>query len=78
MSASTGNGGVNWRGIGAVNAYGYYTLAWTNTGLYSGGNHHIHAVVDIDGNGTNWYSTGQAGSGPGIRYLQHQLPRPTA
>jgi hypothetical protein len=64
-----GNGGTSWRGIGAVDGYGYYTLAWTNSGLYSGGNHQIHAAVDIDGNGTNWYSTGEAGSGPGVRYL---------
>jgi hypothetical protein len=62
-------GGGNWHGIGGVDAYGYYTLAFTNTGLYSAGNHQIHAAVDIDGNGTNFYSTGQAGSGYGIKYL---------
>jgi hypothetical protein len=61
------NGGPNWRGIGAVDAYGYYTLAWTNTGLCSGDNHQVHAAVDIDGNGTNFYVTGESGS-IGIKY----------
>ena len=31
VTASAGNGGNQWRGIGAVDAYGYYTLVWTNT-----------------------------------------------
>ncbi len=61
--------GPNWRGIGGVDAYGYYTLFWTNTGLYSGGNHQVHGAVDVDGNGTNFYSTGEAGSGFGVKYL---------
>jgi len=65
IGAQNGN---QWRGIGAVDAYGFYTLTWTNTGLYSGGNHQIHAALDIDGNGTNYYTTGEAGSGPGVRY----------
>ncbi len=61
-------GGANWHGIAYVDAYGYYTLAYTNTGLYSGGNHQVHGSVDIDGNGTNFYATGEAGSGNGIKY----------
>lgn len=61
-------GSANWHGIAEVNAYGYYTLNWTNTGLYSAGGHQVHGAVDIDGNGTNWYTTGQAGSGYGIKY----------
>ena len=68
VSASGGNGGNQWRGIGTVDAYGYYTLAYTNTGLYSGGLHQIHAAVDLDGTGTNFYSVGQAGNGPGVKY----------
>jgi len=63
------NGGVNWRGVGVVDAYGYYSLNYTNTGLYSGGGHQVHTVVDIDGSGTNFYATGQAGSGAGLKYL---------
>ena len=62
-------GSGNWHGIAGVDAYGYYTLAFTNTGLYSAGNHQVHGAVDIDGNGTNFYSTGQAGAGFGIKYL---------
>lgn len=58
----------NWRGIAEVNAYGYYAVVWTNTGLYSGGNHQVHAAVDMDGNGTNFYTAGQAGAGAGIKY----------
>jgi hypothetical protein len=61
-------GGNQWRGIGAVDAYGYYTLAYTNNGLYSGGGHQIHAAVDMDGNGTNFYAAGEAGSGFGVKY----------
>jgi hypothetical protein len=68
VSYSSGNGGNAWRGIAEVDAYGYYTLSWTNTGLYSGGNHQVHCAVDVDGNGTNWYTTGEAGGGDGIKY----------
>lgn len=63
------NGGANWRGVADIDGYGAYTLAYTNTGLYSGGNHQIHGAVDIDGTGTNFYTTGQAGSGNGIKYV---------
>jgi hypothetical protein len=61
-------GSSNWRGIAGVDAYGYYTLSWTNNGLYSGGNHQVHAAVDIDGSGTNFYTAGEAGSGAGVKY----------
>jgi hypothetical protein len=63
-----GNGGNNWRGIGAVDAYGYYMLVWTNSGLYSGGNHQFHGATDLNGSGTNFYTTGEAGSGNGLKY----------
>jgi hypothetical protein len=68
VTVSAGNGGNQWRGIGTVNAYGYYTLAWTNSGLYSQGNHTVHSAFDIDGNGINFYTAGQAGGGNGIKY----------
>jgi len=61
-------GSANWHGIGGVDAYGYYTLFYTNTGLYSAGNHQIHGAVDLNGSGTNFYTTGQAGSGNGIKF----------
>jgi hypothetical protein len=67
VEAFPGTGGPDWRGIASINAYGYYTLNFTNSGLYSGGNHQIHSAVDIDGNGTNFYTTGEAGSG-GVKY----------
>ena len=63
------NGGPNWRGVGEVDAYGLYSLVYTNTGLYSGGFHQIHSAVDVDGNGTNFYATGEAGGGNGLKYL---------
>ncbi len=63
-----GNGGNIWRGIATVDAFGNYTMNWTNTGLYSGGNHQFHAVIDIDGNETNYYTTGEAGSQNSIKY----------
>ena len=60
-------GGVTIRGIGAVNGLGYYTLALTNIGLYSGGNHFIHSAASTDGL-TNFWTTGEA-SGAGIKYI---------
>jgi hypothetical protein len=63
-----GNGGNDWRGIGTVDAFSTYQLAWTNSGLYSGGHHQIHSAVDIDGNATNYYTCGEAGSGNAIKY----------
>ncbi|MGA2246651.1 MAG: hypothetical protein ABSH48_16790 [Verrucomicrobiota bacterium] len=63
------NGGLNWRGVAEVNSYGYYSLLYTNTGLYSEGFHQIHSAVDIDGNETNFYSTGEAGGGNGLKFL---------
>jgi len=68
VSESGGNGGNTWRGIGVVDAFGNYSLAWTNTGLYSGGNHQFHSAVDIDGYATNYYTCGEAGSGNAIKY----------
>jgi hypothetical protein len=62
------NGGDDWRGIATVDAFGYYTMNWTNTGLYSGGNHQFHSAIDIDGNATNYYTTGEAGSVNSIKY----------
>ncbi|MGD0263316.1 MAG: immunoglobulin domain-containing protein, partial [Verrucomicrobiota bacterium] len=56
-----GNGGNDWRGIATVDSFGYYSLVWTNSGLYSGGNHQFHGAVDIDGNATNYYTAGEAG-----------------
>jgi hypothetical protein len=55
------NGGANWRGIGLVNAFGQYSLGFTNTGLYSGGNHTARSAVTLDG--TNFWTTGQPSSG---------------
>jgi hypothetical protein len=64
----SGNGGNNWRGIATVDSFGYYSLVWTNSGLYSGGNHQFHGAVDIDGNATNYYTVGEAGSVNAIKY----------
>jgi hypothetical protein len=63
-----GNGGNNWRGIAEVDSFGYYSLIWTNSGLYSGGFHQIHSAADLDGNGTNFYTTGEAGGGNAVKY----------
>ena len=62
-------GSGNWHGIGGVDAYGYYSMFFTNTGLYSAGGHQVHGAADLYGTGTNFYSTGEAGSGFGIKYL---------
>lgn len=63
-----GNGGDDWRGIATVDAFGNYGLVWTNSGLYSGGNHQFHSAVDIDGNATNYYTAGEAGSINAVKY----------
>ncbi len=61
-------GGANYvRGIYTVNAYGYPTLAYTNYGLYSGGNHEIRSALTLDG--TNFWTTGEAGSVGGVKYV---------
>ncbi|HTB84759.1 MAG TPA: immunoglobulin domain-containing protein [Candidatus Sulfotelmatobacter sp.] len=57
--------GAYWRGIGLINAYGIYSLAYTNTGLYSQGNHTIRSAVTLDG--TNFWTTGQA-NGNAVKY----------
>ena len=49
------------RGMATIDAFGIYSLAYTNCGFYSGGNHTICSMVTLDG--TNFWTTGQAGSG---------------
>jgi hypothetical protein len=60
-------GGPNWRGIGSVNAFGSYSLVYTNTGIYASGNHQFHSAVTLDQ--TNYWTTGEAGSGQSIKYV---------
>jgi hypothetical protein len=60
-------GNVTVRGIGAVNGLGYYALALTNIGLYSGGKHSLRSAASTDGL-TNFWTAGQA-SGAGIKYI---------
>ena len=52
---------ANWRGLATIDAFGIYSLAYTNFGLYSGGTHTICSMVTLDG--TNFWTTGQAGAG---------------
>jgi hypothetical protein len=62
------NQAANIRGIAAVNALGFYQLAYTNSGLYSGGNIFFRSVCSDDGLVSFW-TTGAA-STPGIKYVQ--------
>src|ERR1700722_791699 len=55
-----------WRGLATVDAFGVYTLAYTNSGLYSAGNKLIRDMVTLDG--TNFWTTGAAGSGT-VKYV---------
>jgi hypothetical protein len=55
------NVNTGWRGLATIDAFGIYSLAYTNYGLYSGGNHTICSMVTLDG--TNFWTTGAAGSG---------------
>jgi hypothetical protein len=61
-----GNGGNSWRGLATINAYGTYAIVYTNSGLYSGGNHTIASMTTLDG--TNFWTTGQAGAGT-VKYV---------
>jgi len=63
---AAGNSEINWRGIGGVSAYGYYSLDYTNSGLYSGGNHTIHSATTLEG--VNFWTAGGAGS-DGIKFF---------
>jgi hypothetical protein len=56
----------NWRGIGGVSAYGYYSLIYTNAGLYSGGGHTIHSAATLEG--VNFWSAGLAQNN-GIKFF---------
>ena len=62
-------GGAYWRGLAMVAANGHYALAYTNSGLYSGGHHTIRSAASLEG--TNFWTTGQAGSG-GVKYVNSQ------
>ncbi len=66
VSVNGTNGGANWRGVGAVDAFGSYSTVYTNSGLDSGGNHQVHSAVTLDQ--TNYWVTGEAGSG-GLKYV---------
>lgn len=59
-------GGSFWRGLATINAYGIYSLMYTNSGFESGGNALMHAMVTPDG--TNFYITGEAGSA-GVKFV---------
>jgi hypothetical protein len=56
----------NWRGIGGISAYGYYSLIYTNAGLYSGGGHAIHSATTLEG--INFWSSGLAQNN-GIKFF---------
>ncbi|EEF57792.1 Immunoglobulin I-set domain protein [Pedosphaera parvula Ellin514] len=72
------DGGPYWRGLATVDASGRYTLASTNSGLYTGANgnsnsgvnHSIRGCVTTDG--TNFWTAGQAGAGGGVKCLNSQ------
>src|ERR1035438_7845257 len=53
--------GTSWRGLATINAYGIYSLAYTNSGLYSAGSQLIRGMVTLEG--TNFWTTGAAGAG---------------
>ena len=51
----------SWRGLATINAFGFYNLAYTNSGFYSGGNALIRDMYTLDG--TNFWTTGSASAG---------------
>jgi hypothetical protein len=55
------------RSIGAIDAFGFYTLAITNVGLY-GGSTVFRAAVSSDGL-LNFWTTGVASAGGGVKYV---------
>lgn len=72
------DGGPYWRGLATIDAFGHYALAYTNSGLYTGAsgssdsgvNHSIRGCVTTDG--TNFWTTGQAGAGGGVKCMNSQ------
>ena len=62
-------GGVTIRGIGAIDAYGYFTLALTNLGLYNAGTQ-FRSAVSSDGISQFW-TTGVASTVSGIKYVHN-------
>lgn len=72
------DGGPYWRGLATVSAAGHYTLAYTNSGLYTGAsgssdsgvNHSIRGCATTDG--INFWTTGQAGAGGGAKCMNSQ------
>jgi len=63
----TAGGSGNVRGIYTINAYGYYSLVFTNYGLYSGGPHFIRSAWTSDE--ISFWTTGSAGSSGGVKYV---------
>ena len=68
---ASGNSIINWRGLGGVSTYGYYSLDYTNAGLYTGGAHTIHSAVTLEG--VNFWTAGEAGS-DGIKFVSAEDP----
>jgi hypothetical protein len=62
---SGGNAIYNWRGVGSVSAYGNYSLVYTNSGLYSGGQG-IHSAATLEG--VNFWTTGLA-QNDGVKFF---------
>lgn len=67
---ATGSNSIYCRGLASVDAYGSYRLTYTNGGLYSGSPHSVRGTTTLDG--TNFWTTGQAGSSGGIKYINTQ------
>ena len=66
VNNDTAAGGSFWRGLATINAFGIYSLTYTNSGLEIGGNAFAHATVSQDN--TNFYVTGQA-STAGVKFI---------
>ena len=71
VTYSDGNNSDTWRGVGGISTYGYYTLDYTNSGLYSAGNHTIHSATTVES--VNFWSAGQAGTS-GIKFFNALNP----
>jgi len=55
------------RGLATLNAFGVYSLTYTNSGLEIGSNSLAHGAVTQDG--TNFYVTGVASNSAGVKFL---------
>ncbi|HWF18708.1 MAG TPA: immunoglobulin domain-containing protein, partial [Verrucomicrobiae bacterium] len=63
----TVSGNIYSRGFASINAFGVYSLLYTNSGIYNATGHTIRSIVTLDD--ANFWVIGQAGSVGGAKFV---------